>query len=80
MKESTQSTELSKKENIIFINNLIEMTRKKDMELKNFIDYYLHPKESPLSIDAINNNIETLKKWIEFNNLLLKLEQKNLRN
>lgn len=47
--------------NNLFINNLIEMTRKDDDELKKFIDHHLFPEKSQLSIDAINNNINILK-------------------
>lgn len=45
----------------LFIDDLIEMARKKDKELKKFVDENLFPKKSSLSIESINKNIETLK-------------------
>ncbi|HHW38692.1 MAG TPA: hypothetical protein GXX18_15890 [Bacillales bacterium] len=37
-------------EEIIFINDIIERTCKKDKELKNFIDKHLFPKHSKLAV------------------------------
>ncbi|MGE8000885.1 hypothetical protein ACQKOF_19855 [Lysinibacillus sp. NPDC093190] len=56
----------------IFISNLIEVTRKKDKELKKFIDDNLFPRRSSLSIEAINDNINALKKMDKNEQLLVR--------
>jgi hypothetical protein len=59
----TESTkENAYKDDTIFIHNLIEMTRKDDNELKEFINEYLFPQKSKISIESINKNINILKK------------------
>ncbi|MGG3998808.1 hypothetical protein [Anoxybacillus kestanbolensis] len=56
---------------MIFIQNLIEATRK-DEALKKFIDYYLFAKKSPLSLENINRNIKSLKKMDDTQQLIVK--------
>ncbi|MEC0094357.1 hypothetical protein [Paenibacillus macquariensis] len=70
MAESTPPT-TSNEENI-FISNLIEITRKKDEELKVFIECNFFPEKSTLSIEAISNNINILKKMNSSQQALVK--------
>ncbi|EPZ37802.1 hypothetical protein C289_2090 [Anoxybacillus ayderensis] len=56
---------------MIFIQNLIEATRK-DKELKKFIDSYLFAKKSSLSLENINRNIKSLKKMDDTQQLIVK--------
>lgn len=61
---------------IIFIQNLIEATRKGDKELSEFVNYHLFPKRSPLSLESINRNIKSLKKMDDTQQLIVKSRAK----
>ncbi|MEK4884888.1 hypothetical protein NST81_09340 [Bacillus sp. FSL W8-0223] len=74
MTESSQSNVSI--ENNIFINDLIEITRKNNKELKKFIDYHLFPKKSPLSFEAINNNIKALERMDKTQRSIVKARAK----
>ena len=45
----------------MFVNDLIEMTKRKDREFKKVIDENLFYKNSSMDIETINKNIEALK-------------------
>ncbi|MCS1390633.1 hypothetical protein QH639_25220 [Lysinibacillus sp. 1 U-2021] len=73
----TQTTpKIKTNQNVNFINDLIEMTKKDDKELKRFIDHNLFPKESLLSIDSINSNIDSLRLMNENQQILVKSRAK----
>lgn len=74
MTESTQTNVSS--QNNPFVNDLIEMTRKDDKDLKTFIDYNLFPRKSSLSFESIKYNIDSLKTMDNTQQVILKARAK----
>jgi len=62
------------------INELIEHSRRRDKELCSFIDEYLYPKNSKLSIATIENNINSLKKMTESQRIIVQSRAKGLED
>lgn len=66
-----------KGEQVFNIHNLIEMTRRKDEELKAYIDHHLFPKKSKQSINVINENINSLVEMDMTQQVLIKSRAKS---
>ena len=55
------NTQNAKKDDCANISDLIKAASKKDVDFKKFINKHFYPKESSLSPNAINENIDKLK-------------------
>ncbi|WP_397537860.1 hypothetical protein [Rummeliibacillus pycnus] len=74
----TQNTQENTEDNKIFIINVIEMTKKDDKKLKEFIDGNFIPEKSDFGSEAIYKNIEAIKNMDKNQQLLVKARAKQL--